>query len=89
METPILDVKDMNKLSLAVLHLTDQMKSIERCLKRGITDETAIELELRLTQYDNYLKSVREALSKTEPSNDTLPEEPQLKTQILSIIENL
>lgn len=84
-ETPIVDVKDLDKLSLSVLHLTDQMKSIQHCLKRGITDETAIELEHRVKQYDAYFKEVLEALS--QKSNDD--DEPQLVTQIKSIIENL
>ena len=89
METPIVEVKDLSELPKMVQLFADQMKAIERCLSRGITDEAAIKWENQFEQYDNYLKQVREALAAREPSNDTLNHEPQLKSQILSIIENL
>ena len=57
--------------------LFDEMKSIRRILKQGITDETAFELEFRLKQFERAVIDAINSLLQSEPNLARGIEEPK------------
>ncbi len=93
METPVLDIKDLSQSSLAVRRLADHVKALQRCLGQGITDEKAIEIELRLAQFKQYLTAFETALREKDGPlhrDSTHDDEPQFKEEdLLEIIKRI
>jgi hypothetical protein len=61
-ETPVVDVKALQDDPLLFENMINQVRSIERCLKRGITDERAIELEDELNSFKRIVTGLDMAL---------------------------
>ncbi len=73
METPTVDVKALREDPLLFENMASQLKAIERCLKREITDARAIELEDQLSSFRRIMNELDKAL-RSEYGLDLLVE---------------
>ncbi len=75
METPVVDVKALQEDPLLFDNMISQIQAIERCLRREVTDEKAMELESQLTSFGRIFAQLDKAL-REEFQLDQLEEPP-------------
>ena len=76
-ETPTIDVKALRQDPLLLETMVRQIQAIERCLRREVTDEFAIELEERLTSFKRVTSELDKALRKEFNLSEPQPQGPE------------